>query len=358
MNTHDLLVAWGRILTGKLPLLSIEITRECPLHCPGCYAYGDSHLGGDLNLREVADFRGKELIDGIMGIVRRYQPMHVSLVGGEPMMRHRELSEILPRLSKMGIWTMVVTSGVIPIPKDWCELPNTTIAVSVDGLPAEHDVRRTPATYERILKNIGGRKVNIHLTATQQMMTRVGYLDDYFDFWNSRPEVHQIWLSLYSPQKGEDSPERLLPESRRRIAENIPAWQRKYPKLLADSRFVRAYIAPPKNPADCTFARMSVNFTADLTTRVEPCIFGGDPDCSQCGCAISAALHGIQDLKIKGPLKVGHLVRSSIKIGDLTNSLRPNVGRAERWRKSNAPLVQIAVHSESQTMAKAHKRSA
>ena len=121
MNTHDLLVAWGRILTGKLPLLSIEITRECPLHCPGCYAYGDSHLGGDLNLREVADFRGKELIDGIMGIVRRYQPMHVSLVGGEPMMRHRELSEILPRLSKMGIWTMVVTSGVIPIPKDWSE---------------------------------------------------------------------------------------------------------------------------------------------------------------------------------------------------------------------------------------------
>jgi hypothetical protein len=31
--------AWGRILAGHTPALSIEITRECPLHCPGCYAY-------------------------------------------------------------------------------------------------------------------------------------------------------------------------------------------------------------------------------------------------------------------------------------------------------------------------------
>jgi hypothetical protein len=28
--------AWGRILTGYTPALSIEITRECPLRCPGC----------------------------------------------------------------------------------------------------------------------------------------------------------------------------------------------------------------------------------------------------------------------------------------------------------------------------------
>ena len=38
--------AWGKILTGYRPNLSIEITRECPLRCPGCYAYGDDHLGG------------------------------------------------------------------------------------------------------------------------------------------------------------------------------------------------------------------------------------------------------------------------------------------------------------------------
>jgi organic radical activating enzyme len=94
-------------------MLSIEITRECPLICPGCYAYGDSHLGGETTLRELSDFRGEALVDGVLDLVRRHKPMHVSLVGGEPMIRHRELGRILPALSKMGVFAMVVTSGVI-----------------------------------------------------------------------------------------------------------------------------------------------------------------------------------------------------------------------------------------------------
>lgn len=97
-------------------MLSIEITRECPLSCPGCYAYGDSHLGGETTLRELRDLRGEPLVDGVLGLVRRHKPMHVSLVGGEPMIRHRELSRILPALSEMDVFTMVVTSGVVPIP--------------------------------------------------------------------------------------------------------------------------------------------------------------------------------------------------------------------------------------------------
>ena len=62
--TEWILGAWGRILTGYTPALSIEITRECPLRCPGCYAYNDEHLGGGVTLREVRDFKGQALIDG------------------------------------------------------------------------------------------------------------------------------------------------------------------------------------------------------------------------------------------------------------------------------------------------------
>src|ERR1700750_2124203 len=101
MKTIDVVTAWGRILTGSTPLLSIEITRECPLSCPGCYAYNDSHLGGGGVLRELADLRGDDLVEGVVGLVARHRPLHVSLVGGEPMMRHRELSRILPRLVDM-----------------------------------------------------------------------------------------------------------------------------------------------------------------------------------------------------------------------------------------------------------------
>ena len=45
LTPRDLLSAWARVLSGSVPLLSIEITRECPLSCPGCYAYGETHLG-------------------------------------------------------------------------------------------------------------------------------------------------------------------------------------------------------------------------------------------------------------------------------------------------------------------------
>jgi organic radical activating enzyme len=194
------------VLSGNVPLLSIEITRECPLSCPGCYAYGESHLGNGTTLRELRDFRGDALVHGVLDLVRRHRPMHVSLVGGEPMVRYRELDRILPALSEMGVFAMVVTSAVIPIPAHWMEIPRTRIAVSVDGLPEHHDVRREPATYERILKNIAGRKINVHWVITRPMLARPGYLEEYVAFWNARPEVDHIWVSLYSPQMDEESP--------------------------------------------------------------------------------------------------------------------------------------------------------
>jgi hypothetical protein len=36
VGPRELVQAWGRILTGYTPAVSIEITRECPLRCPGC----------------------------------------------------------------------------------------------------------------------------------------------------------------------------------------------------------------------------------------------------------------------------------------------------------------------------------
>src|SRR5580765_6750786 len=100
---EGIITAWGKILRGYRPSLSIEITRECPLRCPGCYAYGDEHLGGDVTLRELRDFKGQELIDGMLALVEQHQPLHVSIVGGEPLVRYRELNIILPELSRRGV---------------------------------------------------------------------------------------------------------------------------------------------------------------------------------------------------------------------------------------------------------------
>ena len=75
MNSSEVIRAWGKILKGERPSLSIEITRECPLRCPGCYAYDDAHLGGGATLRSLNDSKGQELIDGVLEVVDRIRPL-------------------------------------------------------------------------------------------------------------------------------------------------------------------------------------------------------------------------------------------------------------------------------------------
>jgi len=356
LKPRDLASAWWRILNGHVPMMSIEITRECPLACPGCYAYGESHLGGETTLRQLSDLRGDSLVGGVLDLVKRHKPMHVSLVGGEPMVRHRELSRILPALSEMGVFAMVVTSGVIAIPPEWIQIPRLRVAVSVDGLPEHHDERRKPATYERILKNVEGRSINVHWVITRPMLSRASYLEEYVAFWNARKEVDHIWVSLYSPQIGEESAERLMPKDRQRIAAELPRLGKAYPKLLLPEGMARAFVNPPKSPEDCLFSKMSLNYSADLQTHVEPCVFGGTPDCSQCGCSISSALHWIRDIKIAGPLKVGHMVQGSLAVGSAMRKLRGDGEAPDRWQAgarfvgSKTGLVQIQEQEQGERL--------
>jgi len=337
LRPREVLAAWGRILTGRVPMLSIEITRECPLSCPGCYAYGDSHLGGGTKLSELSDLRGEKLVEGVLRLVRKHRPLHVSLVGGEPMVRHRELNRILPALSRMEVYALVVTSGVLPVPSEWMSLPRVRVAISVDGLPEHHDVRRKPATYERILRNIEGREVNIHWVITRPMLERAGYLEEYVKFWSARVETNCIWVSVYTPQIGERSPETLNAEDRASLARELPNLAKRYPKLLFNKGLASAFLHPPKNPDDCLFAKMSVNYSADLETRVEPCVFGGTPDCSECGCAASSGLHWVRGITLAGPVKVDHFIGSSVKIGLMMNRLRSRAARPSRWTPSGPP---------------------
>ncbi len=346
LEPRDVVAAWWGILNGRAPMLSIEITRECPLNCPGCYAYGENHLGGQVSLRDLHDLHGDALVSGILDLVRKHKPLHVSLVGGEPLLRHRELSRLIPILTGMGIFVLIPTSAVIGIPPQWMSYPRLRIAVSVDGLPEHHDVRRHPATYERILKNIAGCRVNIHGVITRPMLQRSGYLEQYVAFWNARPEVNHIWVSTYTPQVGEQSQEMLTAEDRDSVARQLFALMKDYPKLLMSEGIARTMSKPPRQPEECTFSKMSVNYSADLNSRVEPCIFGGQPDCSQCGCIASIGIHWLTQIPLAGPLKIGHLVNGSIRVGRLLNSIHGGKPAPARWKQApggpeKSGLVQI-----------------
>ena len=323
-----ILPAWGRILAGYDPALSIEITRECPLHCPGCYAYGDDHLGGELTLREVRDFKGQELIDGVLALVDERRPLHVSIVGGEPLVRYKELNAILPKLAERGIHTQLVTSAVREIPLEWARIPRLSVVVSIDGLQPEHDVRRTPATYDRILKHIVGHQIIVHCTVTRQQVNRPGYLEEFLRFWSEKRETRKIWISLYTPQVGEISEEILRPTDRQRVVADLRALRVRFPKLEAPERLIDVYAEPPSSPDECVFARTTASISADLKTRITPCQFGGTPDCSNCGCIASAGLAAVARHQLWGFVPVGSLLTGSVRVGEYTRRLRPAESRA------------------------------
>ncbi len=313
--------AWSRILAGKAPSLSIEITKECPLRCPGCYAFDTSHLGPGMQLRQLSDFKGDELVRRVLALVDQHKPLHVSLVGGDPLVRYREVEAMLPELEARGIYTQVVTSAFRVIPSEWSRFKLLHVAVSVDGLAPEHDVRRAPATYERILKNIAGAKVYIHCTITSQIASREGYLDEFLGFWSRRPEVIKVWFSLFTPQRGATDPEILTFEQRDAVLAQLLRLRRLYPVLQMDEPTIREFASPPKSPEDCIFARTTETISADLTTRITPCQFGGEPDCERCGCMASMGLAAIGHHRL-GPLTLGGIFMTSDRIGRVWSGIR------------------------------------
>ncbi len=149
MKKSEVLRAWAATLSGRAPSLSIEITKECPLRCPGCYAFDAAHLGNSVELRQLSDFKGDELVAKVLAVIDDRKPLHVSLVGGDPLVRYRELELLLPQIESRGIHTQVVTSAFRRIPSEWKQFKKLNVVVSIDGLQPEHDARRKPATYER-----------------------------------------------------------------------------------------------------------------------------------------------------------------------------------------------------------------
>jgi organic radical activating enzyme len=315
MHKSAILPAWGRILQGYRPFLSIEITKQCPLRCPGCYAYAPQHLSNGHSLASLSEWQGEELIDRVLQAVRQFRPLHVSIVGGEPLVRYQELTEIIRQLEALRIEVQVVTSAVRPIPEEWRRFSNLHLVVSVDGLKSEHDLRRAPATYERILRHIDGHQVIAHCTIVQQFLSDPDYLKKFVHTWSLQKNVRKIWFSLFTPQEGEFCPERLTAESRASAIDRIAALKDQYPKLYAPATLLDGYRHPPATPKECIFAQVTECLSADLATPVIPCQIGGRPECRECGCVASAGFTSIGRVKLAGLVKLSDVFGASKKVG-------------------------------------------
>jgi hypothetical protein len=70
---------------------------------------------------------------------------------------------------------------------------------------------------------------------------------------------------------------------------------------------------------------MTHTLSADLTTAITPCQFGGDPDCEQCGCIASMGLAAVGHHRVLGGITAGQLFLASDRIG-------------KTWRKMSRPF--------------------
>jgi hypothetical protein len=342
MKKSEVLNAWTSILSGQKPSLSIEITRECPLRCPGCYAYEPEHLGtAGVSLRQLSDYKGDDLVRRMLAIVDRERPVHLSIVGGDPLVRYRELEILLPQLEQRGIHVQLVTSAFRELPKAWNDLSRLSLVVSIDGLQPEHDERRKPATYERILKTIEESRVTIHCTVTGQIAGRPGYLEEFLRFWSDRPQVKRIWISLFTPQQGAEGPEILTPAMRHQVLGELERLYPLFPKFQMNQQMIDELRNPPQSPDECIFARTTLSLSADLHTRIGPCQFGGTPDCKQCGCVASVALAAVGHHRLLPGLTAGDLMSVSERIGATVGKLRSLVRGKELPAPPQPPFTQI-----------------
>src|ERR1700691_6345972 len=88
-------------------------------------------------------------------------------------------------------------------------------------------------------------------------------------------------------------------------------------KLDRTDAVIRQFASPPQSPRECVFALTTHTISADLKTKITPCQFGGNPNCSSCGCIASMGLAAVAAHKFGGLIPVGPVFKASLKIGEL-----------------------------------------
>ena len=130
----------------------------------------------------------------------------------------------------------------------------------------------------------------MHCTITRQQ-SRAGYLTEFTRFWAALPDVKRIWFSLYTPQNGEESAEMLRPSDRGASWPRMTALVTRGAEAARHVAVGRARLPDAAaNPDECIFAKTTACLSADLKRTITPCQYGGDPDCTQCGCMASVGL--------------------------------------------------------------------
>jgi len=159
---------------GPPPVLAISPTSQCNLNCYGCYSAG--HDESD----ELTD----EEIDDLLLQAKAIGTNVIMFTGGEPFLKKKTVFRIIEKHSDMAF--QVYTNSLLLDRADISrvvEAANTSLAISVEGLEEETDLRRGKGTFARVsenmeeMKRLGGIPA-FSATATRENMDQI--LSDRF----------------------------------------------------------------------------------------------------------------------------------------------------------------------------------
>ena len=115
-----------------------------------------THLGGDVVLRELADYKGQELIDGVLDVVRRHRAaasVDCRRRAAGAISRARDAAAEAHR--RWACTSQVVTSAVRPIPESWANMPlaagrrvDRRAAARARRAPRAGDLRSDPEAHQ------------------------------------------------------------------------------------------------------------------------------------------------------------------------------------------------------------------
>src|SRR6185295_13097708 len=125
---------------------------------------------------------------------------------------------------------------------------------------------------------------------------------------------------------GTECVERLTPEDRISVVNQLAKLRRVYPKIYMPEVVLQGYLNPPASPEECVFSKTTECVSADLVTQITPCQFGGEPVCTECGCIASAGLACFSKYKIAGVLPVSSIFEFSQRIGEFSRRIEQRVG--------------------------------
>ncbi|MBW2031907.1 MAG: radical SAM protein [Deltaproteobacteria bacterium] len=151
-------------------MISIEVTTQCNVSCPHCFARGISRENSSLSLGVC-----KEVITEAKDL--GYKQLHVT--GGEPLLWNG-LFRTLGWAFELGYESVFLNTNGTLLTEDMCarlaSYEGLSISISLDGPEDLHNCIRPDAPYENVLKGIeralaGGNRVYIFSLATKSLLS-------------------------------------------------------------------------------------------------------------------------------------------------------------------------------------------